>query len=173
MDFDPRRFADIVDRHQAMVFSIGYNFFRDRALAEDLAQEVFFDLFRHLGSIESDAHLTNWLRQAMTRRSIDQARWRKLHRRESIEAGAEPAASPMTPDPLLGAALRKRLAALPDRNRMVLVLRFQEDLELEEIAQVLEMPVNTVKSTLHRALAVLRRRLAPLVVRETYGTARR
>jgi RNA polymerase sigma-70 factor, ECF subfamily len=52
------------------------------------------------------------------------------------------------------------LAKLPEKQRMVVVLRYQEDLGPAEIAELLEMPVNTVKSTLHRALEELRGKLA-------------
>jgi RNA polymerase sigma-70 factor (ECF subfamily) len=168
---DERAFRAIVDRHKAMVYSIGHSFFQNRETAEDLAQDVFFELFRHLWSIESDLHLTNWLRQAMTRRCIDQARWRRLHAQQSLEDAAEPGAAATPPDPFLAREVRQKILALPDRKRMVVILRFQEEMELEEIARVMEMPLNTVKSTLHRALAVLKRRLGSL--RSEYGTARR
>ena len=62
-------------------------------------------------------------------------------------------------DPLLEGALRSLVASLPHRSRLVIVLRFQEDLSPAEIADVLEMPLGTVKSTLHRSLALLREKL--------------
>ena len=55
--------------------------------------------------------------------------------------------------------LRQVVAALPEKQRMMVVLRYQEDLGPAEIAELLEMPVNTVKSTLHRSLEELRTRL--------------
>jgi len=160
-------FAAIVDRHKAMVYSIGYNFFQSRDTAEDIGQDVFLELFRHLTSIESDVHLTHWLRQATTRKCIDHARWRKSHRVTTLEEAPEPSVRPAAVDPFMAGALRERIQALPERKRLVVILRFQEEMELEEIAGVLEMPLNTVKSTLHRALQVLKRRLS--VVRSTYG----
>jgi RNA polymerase sigma-70 factor (ECF subfamily) len=56
--------------------------------------------------------------------------------------------------------LRRLVASLPETPRMVMVLRYQEDLDPSEIAEVLEMPVATVKSHLQRALAMLREKLA-------------
>ena len=64
----------------------------------------------------------------------------------------------MCPPDLL-AQLRQGVAKLPEKQRMVVILRFQEGLGPAEIAEVLEMPVNTVKSTLHRTLADLRKAL--------------
>src|SRR5262245_37593786 len=75
---DQTAFADLVREHQAMVFSIARHFFRDRALAEDLAQEVFLHLYQNLASIESEAHLKFWLRKVTGHRCIDYLRRTRL-----------------------------------------------------------------------------------------------
>jgi RNA polymerase sigma-70 factor, ECF subfamily len=156
---DSQAFAELVEKHQGMVFSIAYHFLHDRALAEDLAQEVFLELYQNLGRIESSAHLTYWLRRVTANRCIDQGR-KKLRRRElALEDAPEPSASADSIDPLLLQRLQQSVAGLPERQRMVVILRFQEGLGPAEIADVLEMPVNTVKSTLHRTLADLRKGL--------------
>ncbi len=71
----------------------------------------------------------------------------------------EPAATGIMPDLMLRDKLRGLVGALPEKARMVVVLRYQEDLAPAEIAELLEMPVSTVKSHLHRSLALLRGRL--------------
>ena len=144
-----------------MVFSIAYHFLHDRALAEDLAQEVFLELYQNLDHIESSAHLTYWLRRVTANRCIDHGR-KKLRRRElALEDTPEPAAhsDSQINDPLLLERLQQSVAGLPEKQRMVVILRFQEGLGPAEIAEVLKMPVNTVKSTLHRSLADLRKGL--------------
>lgn len=156
---DSQAFAELVQKHQGMVFSIAYHFLHDRALAEDLAQEVFLELYQNLNRIESAAHLTYWLRRVTANRCIDQGR-KKLRRRElALEDAPEPSASAESTDPLLLQRLQQSVAGLPEKQRMVVILRFQEGLGPAEIADVLEMPVNTVKSTLHRTLADLRKGL--------------
>lgn len=65
-------------------------------------------------------------------------------------------------DPLLSRRLRKMIAGLPDLQRMVVTLRYQEDLDPSEICRMVNLPVNTVKSHLHRALVSLRRKLGEL-----------
>ena len=157
---DSLAFATLVQEHQGMVFSIAYHFLRDRALAEDLAQEVFLELYQNLDGIESAAHLTYWLRRVTANRCIDHGR-KKVRRRElALEDAPEPAASSAGPaDPLLSERLQQSVAKLPEKQRMVVILRFQEGLGPAEIAEVLKMPVNTVKSTLHRSLADLRQTL--------------
>jgi RNA polymerase sigma-70 factor, ECF subfamily len=156
---DSAAFAELVREHQGMVFSIAYHYLQDRSLAEDLAQEVFLELYQSLHRIQSAAHLTFWLRRVTANRCIDQGR-RKLRRRElALDETPEPAAADPPADPLLLERLRQSVATLPDRQRMVVILRFQEGLGPAEIAEALEMPVNTVKSTLHRSLEELRKGL--------------
>ncbi len=156
---DQLAFAELVQQHQGMVFSIAYHFLRDRDLAEDLAQEVFLELYQSLDRIESSAHLTYWLRRVTANRCIDQGRKKVRRREQALEDAPEPSAPAHSSDPLLLEKLQQSVAGLPEKQRMVVILRFQEGLGPAEIAEVLEMPVNTVKSTLHRTLADLRKGL--------------
>lgn len=156
---DHAAFAQLVRQHQAMVFSIAYHFVRNAAVAEELAQDVFLHLHRSLGMIESPSHLTNWLRRTTTHRCVDQSRRQKLRPRLYLDEAPEAVDRSPERDPMLAGKLGRLLAALPARARAVVILRYQEDLEPAEIARTLEMPVGTVKSSLHRALASLRARL--------------
>lgn len=156
---DPAGFAAIVRQHQSMVYSLAWHYVRDATLAEDLAQDVFLHLHRNLGSIESAQHLTNWLRKVTIQRCIDQTRRRRLRPRLSLDEAPEPRTTPSNPDPLLESRLAEMIAGLPERHRAVVILRYQEDLEPAEIAETLGIPLGTVKSNLHRALASLRTRL--------------
>jgi len=156
---DSLAFAELVREHQGMVFSIAYHFLRDRALAEDLAQEVFLELHQGLDRIQSPAHLTYWLRRVTANRCIDQGRSKQRRRELALDDAPEPVAAEQPADPLLLEKLQQSLAGLPEKQRLMLILRFQEGMGPAEIADVLEIPVNTVKSTLHRSLADLRRGL--------------
>ena len=156
---DGLAFAELVREHQGMVFSIAYHFLQDRALAEDLAQEVFLELYQSLERIQSPAHLVYWLRRVTANRCIDQGRKKQRRRELALEDAPEPAAPSPVADPMLLERLQQSLAVLPEKQRLVVILRFQEGLGPAEIADVLEMPVNTVKSTLHRSLADLRKGL--------------
>ena len=162
---DRDAFSALVREHQSMVFSIGWNYLRDEGAAEELAQEVFLELFQKIAAIESPAHLTFWLRRVATHRCIDYARRRKNRPGVALQDIPEPATAPAMPDPFISGALQKLTASLPEKPRMVVVLRFQEDLDPSEIARVLEMPLNTVKSHLQRSLAVLKEKLERTRVR--------
>jgi RNA polymerase sigma-70 factor (ECF subfamily) len=158
-------FRLLLRQHQSMVFSIARRIVRDPSLAEEVAQYVFLRLHSELPSLASEEHVARWLRRVTVHRAIDQAR-RRLSRPQD-HAGisfadpgmAEPAAAAPESDPWMAERLRQRIAALPIVPRTVIVLRYQEELGPEEIAELLGMPVATVKRHLQRALKVLRARM--------------
>lgn len=151
-------FAALVRRHQRSVYSMALRMLSDRHAAEDLAQEVFLQLFRNLSAVSSEAHLGFWLRKVTMHRAID-----RLRRAPRLEGAAEELAAAVSEaepaDPLLERRLRALLRELPAAARAVVLLRYQEDLDPVEIARTLRMPLNTVKSHLRRSLAQLRERL--------------
>src|SRR5215813_6852124 len=95
---DAQDFADLVRRHQSMVFSIARHFLADRATAEELAQDVFLQLHASLPTLKSEEHVTFWLRKVTAHRCIDYQRRRKLPQ-VSLEDAPEPSVSFCTPDP--------------------------------------------------------------------------
>ena len=159
-------FSELVREHQSMVFSVCWHFLHDRDLAEDVAQEVFLGLHRNLKSIQSASHAGHWLRKVAVQRAIDAGRRRQRRPQVALEDVAEPSVAASPGDPMLGETLRRLIATLPETPRMVMVLRYQEDLDPAEIGQALEMPVATVKSHLQRSLALLREKLQRRGVRE-------
>jgi RNA polymerase sigma-70 factor (ECF subfamily) len=152
-------FTQVVAENQSLVFSFALRFLRDREGAEELAQDVFLQLYKNLSRIESPAHATWWLRRAICNRCIDEARKRKLRPRVYLDEAPEPVAQEYEPDPFLHDRLRALISDLPENARTIVILRYQEDLDPADIAKLLEMPISTVKSHLHRSLTVLRNRL--------------
>lgn len=156
-------FATLVRDHQALVFSIALHYLHDRTAAEELAQDVFLQLYRHMTEMKSAAHVGYWLRKVAAHRAIDHGRRSRLRPRVGLEDAPEPSTPAPDGDPLLSARLRKLVASLPEKPRMVMILRYQEDLDPAEIAETLGMPVRTVKSHLQRSLAMLREKFARTV----------
>ena len=154
----PIDFAGLVQRQQGMVFSIALHFLRDRQAAEELAQDVFLHLHQNLASLKSPDHITFWLRKVTSHRCIDYSRRRK-RAQVSLEEVPELSAPGRPRDPLLARRLRQLVGSLPEKARLVVILRYQEDLTPSEIAGVLAMPVATVKSHLQRSLAMLREKV--------------
>ena len=155
---DHDAFAELVAQHEAMVYSLGWHFFNDRSRAEEIAQDAFLQLYRNLHVIESEAHLLFWLRQVTTRRCIDATRRVRMKAVSLDDAGELPSRD-RSADPLLDRRLKQLIEGLPELQRAVVTLRYQEDLDPSEICRIVGMPVNTVKSHLHRALVALRKKL--------------
>src|SRR5258706_13715519 len=149
---DHDAFGALIREHQDMVFSIAWHFLHDRARAEEIAQEVFLQLYRTLGGIESPAHLTFWLRRVTSNRCIDESRrgrWRIVTLDEASDVARDADAT----DPLLNRTVGQLLQRLPAQQRLALTMRYQEGLEASEIGAVMGIPVNTVKSHLRRGLS--------------------
>jgi RNA polymerase sigma-70 factor, ECF subfamily len=153
-------FPEAVEAHKTMVYSIAWHFLRDRAVAEELSQDVFLELHRNWSSMQSGQHIVFWLRKVTSRRSIDVMRKRRTRAETSLEEMAEPTALERVHDSMLSSYLERMVASLPEKQRIVIVLRYQEGMEPEEIAEVLRMNVNTVKSQIARALELLRAKTA-------------
>src|SRR5688500_12766777 len=98
-DGDHDAFAELIEQHEAMVYSLGHHFFSDRGRAEEIAQDVFLQLYRNRATIESDSHLLFWLRQVTTRRCIDQTRRFRM-KAVSLEDAGELRAADRHIDPL-------------------------------------------------------------------------
>ena len=159
-------FPDVVDSNKSMVFSIAWHFLRDRSLAEELAQDVFLELHRNWRSMKSADHIVFWLRKVTSHRAIDVLRSRKAKPETSLEETAEPTALERVHDSMLASYLERMVASLPEKQRVAIVLRYQEGMEPEEIAKVLEMNVSTVKTNLARGLDLLRAKTANRLKRE-------
>ena len=165
---DQSAFAELVRENQSMVYGIAYHFLRDAALAEELAQDVFLHLYKNLRAIKSADHLRHWLRKVTGHRCIDCARRMRVRPQVSLEDAPEPHAAEVLNDgmndPFIQKVLRRLVATLPERARIIVILRYQEDLDPSEIARALGMPLNTVKSHLRRSLAMLREKMSRMEV---------
>ena len=150
-------FEQLVDEHQSMVFSLAWRMTGDRGLAEEVAQDVFLELDRHMERIESPEHALNWLRRVAVSRSADALRRRRVRGIdlwvEMEDKHGAPTEERQSP---LETRLEQLLSTLPEAQRAALVLRYQEDMTPEEIAAAVEAPLATVKSNLHRGLKLLR-----------------
>jgi RNA polymerase sigma-70 factor (ECF subfamily) len=156
---DHDAFAALIEEHEGMVYSIARTFFDDRTRAEEIAQEVFLQLYRSLDELESAAHLLFWLRQVTSRRCIDATRRAKFRAVVPLDDAGPLAVHTEVRDPLFDRRVREQIAALPEMQRLILTLRYQEDLDPSDICRIVGKPVNTVKSILHRALQSLRETL--------------
>lgn len=161
---DRDAFRRLVAACQARVYTAALRLTAQHADAEELAQDVFVQLHASLWRIEDVQHLQKWLLRAIYHRSVDRIRQRERQgRKVSLEALAdspEGQAPESDADPLAASRLYRLLLQLQPDARAIVLLRYQDDLDPVDIAAVLEMPVNTVKSHLRRSLHWLREQCA-------------
>ena len=163
MAFADAEFRCLIETHQRMVFSIALRIACDYAVAEEVAQDVFLELYRSGERLDGEDHLRYWLRRAAKHRAIDALRRKAVRPEATAEEWVE---QDHMPDPgsslSIGtqARLESLLRALPELLRVAIVLRYQEEMLPEEIAAMLGQSVASVKSQLHRGLTLLRRKAA-------------
>ena len=168
---DARAFEILVRRHRTPLFSFLLRLTGDRGRAEDLCQDAFLKAVRASAEWEPRARVQTWLYAIARNLAVDEARRQAFRRAEPLDAGPAAAAAADDPPPdraadaaLLRPKLEAALAALPDEQREVFLLREYAGLRFHEIAEVTKTPENTVKSRMRYALEGLRERLAALGV---------
>lgn len=127
-------------------------------MAEEVAQDVFLELHRNLARLANHEHVTAWLRRVACHRATDALR-RRMARGDALAEEYQDgmALRPVVRDfmPLMN-RVEQLLGTLPPPQRAVMLMRYQEDLEPEDIAIELKMPLATVRSHLQRAVKMLR-----------------
>jgi RNA polymerase sigma-70 factor, ECF subfamily len=162
---DARAFEELVTIHQHRVFGVALRMLGSRAEAEEIAQETFLRAHRALADFRGEARLGTWLYGIASRLCLNRlASGPRRHERSDevalLQQPAEGADAVATLEQReLQAALHEAVGALPEERRIVVVLRDLEGLAYEEIAEVLGLPLNTVRSRLHRARLDLKAKL--------------
>lgn len=168
----PPTWHDIVEQHSDRVYRLAYRLTGNRHDAEDLTQEVFVRVFRRLDTY-TPGTFEGWLHRITTNLFLDQARRKQRIRFDTMSderAGRLPSGVP-GPDAAYAEAtfdddVEGALAALPPEFRAAVVLCDVEGLSYEEIADILDTKLGTVRSRIHRGRAMLRRSLAHRAPRE-------
>lgn len=167
---DHQAYSSIVQRFQDMAFSYAYSIVGDYELAEDARQEAFLGAYCDLLSLREPAAFPGWFRRLVHKHSVGIIRRRKRLLAPLEEADEVTAQGPAPDRVAAQKQERERIGAaiarLPAGEREVTRLFYFEELTLAEIAQVLGIPSQTVKSRLHTARARLRQRLMVIVKKQ-------
>lgn len=172
-------YRELVRRYERPVFSLIYRMVRNRELAEDLSQETFIKVLNALASYRPEFKFSSWVFKIANNAAIDHLRRRELDTlslegsphadtAEKIEATAlqigEKAESALdaVANKELGSEIERAIARLRPEYRTCILLRHVEGRAYEEIAELLELPLGTVKTYIHRARNELRIALAHL-----------
>jgi len=161
--------ASVMAQYQHRLYRFLFRLAQDPTLADDLFQQTWLRVMERIGRYDARRQFAPWLFSVARNLAIDTLRQGRLASLDAVEdSGVAPidrlAAAERDPlEQLLeferGAALVSALAELPVIHREVLTLRFEEEMKLEQIAEVIDVPLSTVKSRLTRALEGLRGRL--------------
>jgi RNA polymerase sigma-70 factor (ECF subfamily) len=168
--FLPEEFADLVREHARAVHDLARRLLRDADEAEDVAQQAFWNAWRARDRYDRSRPFRHWILRITT--NLCRNRFAARRRNREVPAGEDeegafdpPAPAQAPPEETVDRRERVRAAleALPERYRLPAVLRYVHELSLEEIAEVTEEPVATVKTHLFRARGLLAERLRDLL----------
>lgn len=159
---DRTAFGELVRRHERRAYAIALRMTGREEDARDAAQDAFLSVLRHAKSFRGDARFTTWFHRVVVNACYD-----LLRRRDRVPLSLVEDAVPDVADPSAERAdeigfsvdLARALQQVPEEHRAVLLLHDVHDLPYEEVAAVLEIPIGTVKSRLHRGRAALGRAL--------------
>ena len=158
---DREAFGELVEQYRDNVYRLAYRMCGNAYDADEAAQEAFVAAWRALPNFRGDAKFSTWLYRLTTNAAIDVMRREKRHQTvgdgEMIEV-ADDADSPQETVERTEQqeAVQEALATLSEEYREVLLLRYMEELDYAEIAEVLQLPSGTVKSRINRAKAALK-----------------
>ena len=166
----------LVTYYHASVYNLAYGILSDRADAADVTQEVFLQAFRGIRGFRQGSSLRTWLYRISVRQALNHRRWCWRHHRQQISIDAEENGTSMlelrdseaTPFDRcatreMQATVRQALAGVPTLFRSAVILRDLEGLAYEEVAEVLEVSVGTVKSRILRGRRLLKEILDPIL----------
>jgi RNA polymerase sigma-70 factor (ECF subfamily) len=163
---DDSAFEYLVQKYRRPMVSFMFRMAHNNAAAEDLAQEVFLRVYRSRGSYEASAKFTTWLYRIATNLAVNHARDTRHERPENTVSLDEPDEesgrtldlpdhSPSAEQNIVQrervAAIRQRVQALPERQRMAVVMHKYQQMEYRQIADVLQLSESATKSLLFRA----------------------
>ena len=169
---DELAYRELVERYQRQVFSLARRMVGSAEDAEDLTQETFVRMFKALERYDPSRPFSAWLFTIATRLCIDHLRRRRVRPISMVqrEPGGDEEYTleiedrgPRPDEQAVHAEEEGRVQdlidSLPHHYRIVVLLRHQQDLSYEEIAEALHLPLGTVKARIHRARALLKQRL--------------
>jgi RNA polymerase sigma-70 factor (ECF subfamily) len=165
---DAEAFGEIVRRWERRIFALTYGILGREEEARDATQETFLAAFRNLRGFRGEAKVSSWLHRIAVNQCLTRQRRAKVRKESALEDSPETEfAATVAESPALVVegrqrtlAVRRALNGLPLELRQIVVMKEFEELTFREIAEVLDLPLSTVKSRLYTGLKQLQLRLA-------------
>ena len=171
---DQDAFAQLVQRYQRRVFNLVYRMLQQYEEANETTQETFLAAWQGLPAFRGDARFATWLYRIAYNCSLKQLEQRKRDKALQVALEAEQDNAKLTDTEMdvrdRQALVREHLSHLPAKYRIVLILRHLQDMTYEEMAEILTMPIGTIKTHLFRARNLLKERLQALDRESNMGT---
>ena len=179
---DQQAFEDLVSRYENKVYRLAIKLTRNETLAEEVMQEVFLKIYEKIGTFRGESALSSWIYRIAANACFAKLNLEKRHQHADLDETMPQAeialqerqdSTQESPDrPLLTnealSVISRAIERLPEDFRVVLTLRDVEGMSNEEVARILELSVPAVKSRLHRARLLLRKRLARYFERQAF-----
>jgi RNA polymerase sigma-70 factor, ECF subfamily len=169
MNKDRKVETEFVNRHYAKIISVCFHFVKNQTDAEDLAQEVFLELFASIGSFRQKSQLSTWMYRIAVNKSINHLKKRNLaslfdRLNPFSQAGADHMAfSSPVKEPFQDKdhkyLLEKSIGSLPENQRIAFVLCKYDDFSYQEISEIMNVSLSSVESLVHRAKINLQKKL--------------
>ena len=163
---DRDAFRLLFNRYYKALLATSINLLKDEDSAKDITQEVFVQLWKKRSTLEIKSSVGGYLKRAVINRSLNLIKSRKsIVSEEQMPQmhSTEPVATDQLEAQDLEVALQKALATLPERCRIIFVMRRLEGISLKEIAEKLEISPKTVENQITKALKILKTAIQPLV----------
>lgn len=169
---DQRAFAEIVELYKDKIFHLAYRMLNNRHEAEDIVQETFLRVYKNLDRYDENQKFSTWIYRIGTNLCIDRLRKRKpsysldadMNDQEGMDGYSMIPSDDRSPETemLLSETQRiihESIESLPAKYKTIMLLRYIQDLSLQEISEVLDLPVTTIKTRVHRGREFLRKKL--------------
>ncbi|QOK26368.1 RNA polymerase sigma factor SigW [Cytobacillus oceanisediminis] len=169
---DQDAYAEVVEIYKDKVFQICYRMLGNRHEAEDIAQEAFLRAYVNIASFNIDLKFSTWLYRIATNLCIDRIRKKKpdyyldaeVAGMDGLNMYSQIASDARLPEEdveslELQETIQREISKLPEKYRSVIVLKYIEELSLNEISETLDLPLGTVKTRIHRGREALRNQL--------------
>ncbi len=172
---DQNAFAEIVDLYKDKIYQLCYRMLGNAHEAEDIAQEAFIRAYVNIHTYDMNKKFSTWLYRIATNLSIDRIRKKKpdyyldaeVSGTDGLTMYSQIAAEAALPEEELETmelqqTIQAEILKLPDKYRTVIVLKYIDELSLIEISEILDIPIGTVKTRIHRGREALRKQLRHL-----------